>query len=98
MYLHVKDRLAAFLKTLKNAPFSSLWSVQTVSFSNSAKESSIFQIYGFKICWQKICGFRMKGRPIRHIFRRFQNLPVTCQRGLTEHIGNDTRKFSMLFL
>ena len=36
----------------------------------------------FKICRQKICRFRVNGRPIRHIFHRFQNVPASCERSL----------------
>ena len=34
----------------------------------------------FEICWQKMCCFRVNGRPIRHIFHRFQNFPASCER------------------
>ena len=37
----------------------------------------------FEICWQKMCRFRVNGRPIRHIFHRFQNVPASCERSLT---------------
>ena len=33
----------------------------------------------FKICRQKICRFHVNGRPIRHIFHRFQNVPASCE-------------------
>ena len=36
----------------------------------------------FKMCRQKMCRFRVNGRPIRHIFHRFQNVPASCERGL----------------
>ena len=36
----------------------------------------------FKICRQKMCRFRVNGRPIRHIFHRFQNVPASCERSL----------------
>ena len=35
----------------------------------------------FEICRQKMCGFRVNGRPIRHIFHPFQNVPASCERG-----------------
>ena len=37
----------------------------------------------FKICRQKMCRFRVNGRPIRRIFHRFQNLPASCDSGGT---------------
>ena len=36
----------------------------------------------FKICRQKMFHFRVNGRPIRHIFHRFQNVPASCERSL----------------
>ena len=36
----------------------------------------------FKICRQKMCRFRVNGRPIRPIFHRFQNVPASCERSL----------------
>ena len=36
----------------------------------------------FKICRQKMCGFRVNRRPIRRIFHRFQNVPASCERSL----------------
>ena len=36
----------------------------------------------FEICRQKMCRFRVNGRPIRHIFHRFQNVPASCERSL----------------
>ena len=34
----------------------------------------------FKICRQKMCRFRVNGRPIRRIFHRFHNVPASCER------------------
>ena len=52
----------------------------------------LFQIYAgygsvskstvFKICRQKMCRFRVNGRPIRRISHRFQNVPASCERSL----------------
>ena len=36
----------------------------------------------FEICRQKMCRFRVKGRPICHIFHRFQNVPASCEHSL----------------
>ena len=41
----------------------------------------------FKICRQKMCRFRVNGRPIRRIFHRFQNVPASCERSLRECNG-----------
>ena len=32
----------------------------------------------FKICRQNMCHFRVNGKPIRHIFHPFQNVPASC--------------------
>ena len=37
----------------------------------------------FEICRQKMCRFRVNGRPIRRIFHRFQNVPASCERSLS---------------
>ena len=36
----------------------------------------------FKVCRQKMCRFRVNGRPIRRIFHRFQNVRASCERSL----------------
>ena len=43
------------------------------------KKSTIFEIYR-----QKMCRFRVNGRPIRHIFHRFQNVQASCERNLNQ--------------
>ena len=40
----------------------------------------------FKICRQKICCLRVNKKPIRHIFRRFQNVPASFERSLNYDI------------
>ena len=50
----------------------------------------------FKICRQKMCRFRVNGRPIRHIFHRFQNVPASCERSLRNYDGFTI--FSTIFL
>ena len=40
----------------------------------------------FKISWQKCAVFRVNGRPICHIFHRFQNSPVSCESSLISQI------------
>ena len=46
----------------------------------------------FKICRQKMCRFRVNGRPIRRIFHRFQNVPASCERSLSLYVkGNGHR-------
>ena len=37
----------------------------------------------FKIGRQKMCRFRVNGRPIRRIFHRFQNVPASYERSLS---------------
>ena len=50
--------------------------------SKCAGESSVFKIYRFQNLPTKMCRFRVNGRPIRHIFHRFQNLPASCEHSL----------------
>ena len=40
----------------------------------------------FKMCRQKMCLFRVNGRPIRHAFHHFQNVPASCERGLRQRL------------
>ena len=44
--------------------------------------NSVFKIYRFQHLPAKMCRFRVNGRPIRHIFHHFQNVPVSCERSL----------------
>ena len=37
----------------------------------------------FEICRQKMCRFRVNGRPIRHFFHRFEDVPESCEHGLS---------------
>ena len=60
----------------------------------------------FEICRQKMCRFRVNGRPIRHIFHRFQNVPASCERSLIQNYDvfvissqvliHQLKKFSLL--
>ena len=43
----------------------------------------------FKICRQKMCHFRVNGRPIRRIFHPVQNVPASCERSLNENVFFD---------
>ena len=44
----------------------------------------LFQNLPFsKSAGKKMCRFRVNGRPIRHIFHRFQNVPASCERSLS---------------
>ena len=52
-------------------------------FQNYAGYGSIFKIYCFQyLLAKKMFRFRLNGRPIRHIFHRFQNVLVSCERSL----------------
>ena len=42
----------------------------------------------FEICRQKMCRFRVNGRPIRRIFHRFQNVPASCERSLKQILAS----------
>ena len=50
----------------------------------------------FKICRQKMCRFRVNGRPIRRIFHRFQNVPASCERSL-RYLRGLVYMFGLLF-
>ena len=67
----------------RNVLLSSFSSVDTMSFPKCAGYRVPFsKSTAFKICHQKLCGFCMNGRPIRHISHRFQNVPAACESSL----------------
>ena len=78
--LHPKNRSVSFQKQLKNSSFvifkclhDAVSKLVRAPFSKSIV---------FKICRQKMCRFRVNGRPIRRIFHRFQNVPASCEHSL----------------
>ena len=53
--------------------------------SNLCRLQFRFQNLPFsKSAGEKMCRFRVNGRPIRRIFHRFQNVPASCERSLNQ--------------
>ena len=63
--------ICAFFKCLHNA------------VSNMSVRVQFSKVTVFKMCRQKMCRFPVNRRPVRHIFYRFQNVPVSCERSLS---------------
>ena len=61
-----------------NVPFSCEREAYASCFSPFSKSTV------FKICRQKMCRFRVNGRPMLHIFHRFQNLSASCECSLVQ--------------
>ena len=51
----------------------------------------------FTICRQKMCRFRVEGRPISYIFHHFQNLPASCERSLSVTYVSGTSQYKIRF-
>ena len=82
-YLHPKNQSVSFHKRRKMfCFFSSFSSVHRMSFQNVPVGAPFSKSSVFEICRQKMCRFRVNGRPIRHIFHRFQNVLASCERSL----------------
>ena len=82
VYLHPKNRSISFQKRLKMFFFRHFQVFTRCSFQNVPVRVPFSKSTVFKICRQKMCRFRVNGRPIRRIFHRFQNLPASCERSL----------------
>ena len=67
-----------------------------MQFPKSAGYSSVFKTYRFKICRQKMCRFRVNGRPIRHISLRFHNVLTSCDCSLSE--ASFEQKYSQILV
>ena len=72
-------------KSGQNVLFSSFSIVYTMPFQNFRVRVPFSKSTVFKIYRQKMCRFRVNGRPIRRIFDRFQNVPASCERSLSFH-------------
>ena len=86
MYLHSKNRSVAFQKLRKMFCFHHFRVFTRCCFQNVLVIVPFSKSTTFKICWQKMCRFHLNGRPIRHIFHRFQNVPASCERCLSFEI------------
>ena len=81
-YLQTESRSVSFQKCLKMFCFHHLQVFTRCRFQNMSVRVSFSKSTVFKICRQKMCRFRVNGRPIRRIFRRFQNVPASCERSI----------------
>ena len=82
MYLHPKIQAVSFQKRRKMFCFHNFQVLTRYRFQNVPvrvpfSKSTVFINYR-----QKMCRFRVHGRPIRHIFYRIQNVPTSCERSL----------------
>ena len=61
------------------------------SIMQCADQSSVFKIYRFLNLPAKIyrCRFCVNGRPIRHFFHRFQNVPASCESSLSYNLARE---------
>ena len=66
-------------KSIENVLFDHFSVLTRCCFQNVPVRVPFSRSTVFEICRQKMCRFRVNGRPIRHIFHRFQNVPVSCE-------------------
>ena len=81
-YLHLKCQSVLFKKRRKMFFFRHFQVFTRCRFQNVPIRAPFSKSTVFKLCRQKMCRFRVNGRPIRHIFHRFQNVPASCERSL----------------
>ena len=82
-HLHPKNGPVSFQKCLKMFCFHYVQVFTRCCFQNMSVRVPFSKSTVFKICRQKMCHFRVNGRPIRQIFHRFQNVPASCERSLS---------------
>ena len=82
MYLHPKNQSVSFKKFLKMFCFHYFEVFTRCHFQGVPARVPFSKSTVFKIYRQKMCHFCVNGRPIRHIFHRFQNVPASCERSL----------------
>ena len=80
MYLHSKNRSVSFQK---HVLFNHFQVFTRCRFQNVLVRVPISKSTVFEICRQKMCHFRVNGRPIHHIFHRFQNVLASCEHSLS---------------
>ena len=91
MHLHHKSHLASFWKCWKMFRFHQFCVfiifafLLRCRFQNVGLEFRCQNLPFLKIYKQKMCRFRMNGRPINHMFHRFQNVTASCERNLSWH-------------
>ena len=81
-YLHPNCRSVLFQKRRKRFYFQHYQVFTQCRFQKVPVRVQFSKSTVFKMCWQKMCRFRVNGRPIHHIFHRFQNVLASCERSL----------------
>ena len=86
-YLH---EMLAYLKTVKNVTVAKFEPAFTrCRFQQMLVRIPFSKSTIFKVCRQKLCHFRVNGKPIRHIFHHFQNLPASYERNLSQILADN---------
>ena len=88
VYLRPKNRSVSFQKRLKMFCFRPFQVFTRCRCQNLPVRVPFSKSTVFKICRQKMCRFRVNGRPIRRVFHRFQNVPASCERSLRNILKN----------
>ena len=82
MFVHPKNRSVSFQNCRQLFSFHHFRVFTRCRFQNVPVRVPFSKSTVFRICRQIMCLFRVNGRPIRHIFHRFQNVPASCERSL----------------
>ena len=90
-YLHPKCQPVLFQKRRKLIYFHHFQVFTRCRFQSVPVRVQFSTSIVFKMCRHKMCRFRVNRGPIRHIFHRFQNVPVSCERGLWQLLVISTR-------
>ena len=84
-YLHPKNRPVSTQRRRKMCCLHHCRFFTRCRFQNVPIRVPFSKSAVFKICRQKMCRFRVNRWPIRRIFHRFQNVPASCERSLSEN-------------
>ena len=79
MSIHFKNRSVPFQSIKKMFFFHHFLVLTRCCFQNVLVKVPFSKSSVFKICPQKMCHFRVNGRPICYIFHHFQNVPASCE-------------------
>ena len=91
--MHIKDRSISILKVAKDGQKIFRFHhfrVFTRCRFQIVPVGVLFQNLPFSRSAGKVCSLRVNGRPIRHIFHRFQNVPEFCECSLTNSVQFDS--------